>query len=169
MFKLMLAEVALQRGQAPIAVQAFLELARETRDPRIAQRATEAAWNARFSDAALEAAGIWLQADPGNARARQVLAALLASEQKLESARAQFEKWLAADRENVGQSFLQLSTLLSRNKDRKGVLDLMRSLARPYPTIPEARLAIAQAALNAGDEALALEEARAALKLRGEW
>ncbi|HUP95305.1 MAG TPA: tetratricopeptide repeat protein [Burkholderiales bacterium] len=169
MFKLMLAEVALQRGQAHIAVPALLELARETRDPRIAQRATETAWNARFTDAALEAAGIWLQADPGNTRARQVLAALLANDQKLDSARAQFEKWLAADRENVGQSFLQLSALLSRNKDSKGVLDLMRNLARPYQKVPEARLALAQAALNAGDEALALEESRAALKLKEDW
>ena len=169
MFKLMLAEVALQRGQAHIAVPALLELARETRDPRIAQRATEAAWNAKFTDAALEAAGIWLQADPGNTRARQVLAALLANDQKLDSARAQFEKWLAADRENVGQSFLQLATLLSRNKDPKGVLELMRNLARPYQKVPEARLALAQAAMNAGDEALALEESRAALTLRTDW
>jgi tetratricopeptide (TPR) repeat protein len=169
MFKLMLAEVALQRGQAHIAVPALLELARETRDPRIAQRATEAAWNAKFTDAALEAAGIWLQADPGNTRARQVLAALLANEQKLDSARAQFEQWLAADRENVGQSFLQLSTLLSRNKDPKGVLELMRNLARPYQNVPEARLALAQAAMNAGDEALAIEESRTALTLRKDW
>jgi len=71
LYRMMLAEVALQRGQPHIAVQTYLELARETRDPRIAQRATEVAWNARFSSAALEAAGIWLQADPGSAQARQ--------------------------------------------------------------------------------------------------
>src|SRR5262249_2153171 len=66
MFKMMIAEVALQRGQPQIAVPAYLELARETRDPRIAQRATEVAWNARFVSAALEAASIWLQADPAS-------------------------------------------------------------------------------------------------------
>src|SRR4051812_19115014 len=53
MFKLMLAEVALQRGQTELAVPAYVELARETRDPRIAQRATEAAWNARLTEPAL--------------------------------------------------------------------------------------------------------------------
>ena len=47
-----------------MAVQSYLELARETRDPRIAQRATEVAWNARFVGVAIEAAGIWLAADP---------------------------------------------------------------------------------------------------------
>src|SRR5688572_25981793 len=169
MFKMMAAEVALQRGQPQLAVTAYLELARETRDPRVAQRATEIAWNARFTDAAIEAAGIWLQAAPGNTRARQVLAALLANEQKLDAARGHFEQWLAADAENVGQSFLQLSTILARNKDRKAVLQLMRTLAKPYAQVPEARLAVAQAAWNAGDDATALEESSTALKLKPEW
>ena len=169
MFKLMVAEVALQRDQPEIGVPALLELARETRDPRIAQRATEAAWSARYGDAALEAAGLWLQADPASTRARQVLAALLVSQQKIGEARAHFEKWLAADKENVGESFLQLSTLLARNQDRKAVFELMRGLAKPYPKVPEARLALAQAAWNAGDTETALQESSAALKLKPDW
>jgi tetratricopeptide (TPR) repeat protein len=169
MYRMMLAEVALQRGRPEIAAKAYLDLARETGDPRIAQRATEIAWSSRQMDAAIEAAGIWLQAAPGNARARQVLGALLANQQKLDAAQAHFEQWLASDRENVGQSFIQLSTLLARNKDRKAVLQLMRNLAQPYQAIPEARLAVAQAASNAGDEALALDESSAALKLKPDW
>ena len=169
MFKLLLAEVAEQRGQLQVAVPAYLELARETRDPRIAQRATEVAWNARFADAAVEAAGIWLQAEPNSSRARQVLATLLVSQQQLDQARGHFEQWLASDRANVGQSFLQLSTLLARHKDKKQVLDLMRTLARPYQDVPEARLAVAQAAWNANDEALAISESAAALKARPDW
>ena len=35
----LIAEIALQRGDAGIAAQTFLELARRTRDPRIARRA----------------------------------------------------------------------------------------------------------------------------------
>jgi tetratricopeptide (TPR) repeat protein len=169
MYKMMLAEVALQRGQPDVAAKGYLELARETRDPRIAQRATEIAWNGRQMDAAIEAAGIWLEASPGNARARQVLGALLANQQKLDAALTHFEQWLASDKENVGQSFLQLSTLLARNKDRKAVLELVSGLAKSYSNVPEARLAVAQAAWNAGDEALALGEASAALKLRPDW
>ena len=92
----------MQRGQPHIAVQAYLELARETRDPRIAQRATEVAWNARFTSAALEAAGIWLQADPGSAQARQIIAALLVNQAQLADAQPHLEKWLAADRDNIG-------------------------------------------------------------------
>jgi len=169
LYRMMLAEVALQRGQPHIAVQTYLELARETRDPRVAQRATEVAWNARFSSAALEAAGIWLQVDPGSAQARQVIAALLVNQARIADAQPHLEKWIATGRDSVGQSFLQLSTLLARHKDKPGVLALMQALAQPYADVPEARLAVAQAAWNAENQQVALDEARAALKLRPEW
>jgi tetratricopeptide (TPR) repeat protein len=169
LYKMMLAEVALQRGQAHIAVQTYLELARETQDPRIAQRATEVAWNARFNSAALEAAGIWLQVDPASAQARQVIAALLVNQARIADAQPHLEKWIATGRDSVGQSFLQLSTLLSRHKDKPEVLKLMQALAQPYPDVPEARLAVAQAAWNAENLQVSVEEARAALKLRPDW
>ena len=169
MFKLMMAEVALQRGQPNVAVSAYLELARETRDPRIAQRATEVAWNARFVSAALEAAGIWLQADPESTQARQVVATLLVSQSKLADARPHLERWLAADKDHVGQSFLQLNALLARHEDKQAVFKLIRELAEPYPEVPEARLTVAQAAWNADERQVSLEEAQAALKLRPDW
>ncbi|MGH8701663.1 MAG: tetratricopeptide repeat protein, partial [Burkholderiales bacterium] len=169
LFKMMLAEVALQRGQPHIAVQTYLELARETRDPRIAQRATEVAWNARFSSAALEAAGIWLQVDPGSAQARQIIAALLVNQARIADAQPHLEKWIATGPDSVGQSFLQLSSLLARHQDKTGVFNLMQALAQPYPEVPEARLAVAQAAWNAENQQVSLEEARAALKLRPDW
>jgi tetratricopeptide (TPR) repeat protein len=169
MLKLMLAEVAVQRGQPQVAVPAYLDLARETRDPRVAQRATEVAWNARFIDSAIEAAGIWLQADPQSQQARQVLAALLVNQAQLANALPHLEKWLRADEARVGQSFLQITSLLARHKDRKAVLELMQGLANSYREVPEARFAVAQAAWNAENAELALSEVRAALKLRPDW
>ena len=169
MFKMMIAEVAVQRGQTQVAVPAYLDLARETRDPRIAQRATEVAWNARMVSQALEAASLWLQTDPESSQARQILAALLVNQSQLEEARPHLERWLAADRDNAGQAFLQLSKLLSRNKDVQGVLQLMRALAEPYANVPEARLTVAQAAWNAGAQQLVIDESRAALALRPDW
>ncbi|MGQ0522944.1 MAG: tetratricopeptide repeat protein [Betaproteobacteria bacterium] len=169
MMKLMLAEVAVQRGQPQVAVPAYLDLARETRDPRVAQRATEIAWNARFIDSAIEAAGIWLQADPQSQQARQVLAALLVNQAQLANALPHLEKWLRADEARVGQSFLQITSLLARHKDRKAVLELMQGLASSYREVPEARFAVAQAAWNAENAELALNEVRAALRLRPDW
>ena len=169
LFKMLLAEIALQRGQQNVAVQSYLELTRETKDPRIAQRATEVAWNARFLAAALETAGLWLAADPESQQARQILAALLVNQSRLADAQPHLEKSLSADKDNVGNSFLQLNSLLARHPDKAAVLQLTQNLAAPYPKVPEAHYSIAQAAWSAGQAPLALSEIRAALTLRAEW
>ena len=169
LFRMMLAEVAMQRGQPHVAVPAYLELARETRDPRIAQRATEVAWNARMVSAALEAAGIWLQADPESTQARQIVATLLVNQSQLSDALPHLEKWLAADKANIGQAFLQLNALLARHQDKQAVVKVMQALAQSYAGVPEARLAVAESAWNAADYDLSLAEARAALQLRPDW
>jgi tetratricopeptide (TPR) repeat protein len=119
--------------------------------------------------AALEAAGIWLQADPESTQARQVVATLLVSQSQLADALPHLERWLAADKDHVGQSFLQLNTLLARHADKQAVLKVVQTLAQQYPAVPEARLSVAQAAWNADDKDLSLAEARAALKLRPDW
>ena len=169
LYKMLLAEIALQRGQNNVAVQSYLELTRETKDPRIAQRATEIAWNSRLPGPALETAGIWLAADPESLQARQILAALLINQSRLADARPHLEKSLAADKENIGHNFLQLNALLARHPDKAAVLQLTQSLAEPYPTVPEAHFGIAQAAVNADQTALALNEIREALRLRPDW
>lgn len=169
LFKITLAEIAAQRGQPHVAVPAFLEAARETKDPRIARRATEIAWNARFLPAALEAATLWLQADPQSARARQTVIALLVNQQRLDDAQPHLEKWLAGDPSHIGPNFLQLSTLMAGHQDKPAVLRLLRTLAASYPQVPEASLAVAQAAWNANDQPGALAAARQALKLRPDW
>ncbi len=169
LFKLLLAEISLQRGQTNVAVQSYLELTRETKDPRIAQRATEVAWNARLLGVALETAGIWLAADPESQQARQVLVALLINQSRLADVLPLLEKSLAADKDNVGNNFLQLTTLLARHPDKAAVLQVIQNLAQPYPTLPEAHFTVAQAAWNAGQSELALGEVRTALKLRADW
>ena len=169
LFKLLLAEIALQRGQVNVAVQSLLEVVRETRDPRIAQRATEVAWKARFIRVALETAGIWLAAEPESLQARQVLAALLVNQGQLAEAQPHLAQSLAADPQNVGANFLQLQTLLASHPDKAAVLQLTQDLAKPYAKLPEAHYSIAQAAWNAGQSELAFTEVRAALLLRPEW
>ena len=126
------------------------------------------AWNARVLGVALETAGIWLAADPESLRARQVLAALLVDEARLGDAQPHLEKWLAADRENVGQNFLQLNTLLARHPDKAAVLQLTQNLAQPCMTLPEAHYSIAPAAWNADKPACAYRNPRS-LTLRPEW
>ena len=126
LYKIMMAEIALQRGLPQNAAQALLEVARETRDPRVAQRATEIAWNARMLKEALEAASLWQKADPDSTQARQVVAALLVNQENLTEARVPLEQWLAADKANAARNFAQVAQLLARNNDKKAVFDLLK-------------------------------------------
>jgi tetratricopeptide (TPR) repeat protein len=166
LYKIMLAEIALQRGLPQTAVQTLLEVVRETGDPRIAERVTRLALNARMFSESLEAATLWLKADPQSVPARQAVAALLVNQGSLAEARAPLEQWLATDKANAGPNFMQLSQQLSRNSDKKAVLELLRGLARPYNGIADVRLAVAQAAWNAKDVDGALTESRAALSIK---
>ena len=168
MNKLLLAEIAMQRGQPQVGVRALLDVARETNDVRVAQRATEAAWNARMPREALEAAGLWLKADPASPQARKVMVALLVGQEKLADVREPLARWLAADKENVAQTFPQITQLLARQTDKKAVYELLRDVGKPYNTLPEVRLALAQAAWGANDVDASLAESRAALKLKPE-
>jgi tetratricopeptide (TPR) repeat protein len=167
--KFMVAEIALQRGQQSVAVQTYLDLAYETKDPRIAQRAAIVAWNAHATSQALEAATLWLQVDPDSAQARQVLATLLIGQSQLADARPLMEKLLAENQTNSGAVFLWLNTLLARYPDKAAALQFVQQLATPYGTVPEAHYAVARAAWNAERSGIALTEVRSALKLRPDW
>ncbi|MBN8772500.1 MAG: hypothetical protein J0I46_13250, partial [Thiobacillus sp.] len=64
LFKFLVAEVAGQRGQIGVAQSTYLDLARETHDPRIARRAAEVSMFARNPAGALEATRLWMAAEP---------------------------------------------------------------------------------------------------------
>ena len=66
LFDFLLGETAFQRGDPEIATHTYLKLARTTRDPRVAQRATEIALQSRQPLPALEAANIWATLDPNS-------------------------------------------------------------------------------------------------------
>jgi tetratricopeptide (TPR) repeat protein len=169
LYKFLLAEIAGQRGSYQVAAQAYLELARSTRDPRIARRATELALYGRQTEMALEAAKIWLAAEKGSTAARQTLVALFVTSNNLQAARPLLEEILSSESTNVGQSLMQLHALLTKHPDKNAVLTLVRDLVKPYRQLPEAHFAVAQAALAANKYDASLVEIREALRIRPDW
>ena len=169
LYELLLAEVALQRGNPALAAQTYADLAQTTRDPRIAQRAVEVANFARTPQYALDAARVWHETDPGSVEALQSLTGLLIGMHKVEEAEPFLAELLARDGKAAAGGFLQLGRVLAGNPDKQANLRVVRSLAARNPVLPQAHLAVAQAALAAGDEAAALEEARTAAQLQPGW
>lgn len=169
LYEFLLAEIAGQRGNIGLAAQAYADLAKRTRDPRVARRASEIAIFARMNRAALESARVWHETDPRSSRALQVLIGLLVAGNQFDEAQPYIRNMLAAEGADVAAIFLQLARTLSGAADKQGAVRLARSLAELNPSLPQARLLVAQAATAAGDEGLALEEVRRARTLRPDW
>jgi hypothetical protein len=75
-YRVLVGDIALQRGAPALAARAYFEAARDAQDAQLARRATEVALFARQRDLALEAARLWARLDPSADRARQMVATL---------------------------------------------------------------------------------------------
>ena len=184
MYRLLVGDIALQRGDGNIAARAYIEAARDTRDPALARRATEIALSTRQRGAALQAARLWSELDPGSERARDLVASLSSgtagrAEMADDTAelRSRLERALAeaaTSGASIGDAFLQLNRLLAPEPDRTQTWRLIRALAEPYPNLAEAHFAVALAAYNTGltDIGTAASAAAAvnrALELKPGW
>ena len=169
MFQYLLAEIAAQRGRYDIATSALNDLAKSTRDPRIAQRATEVALRAGAFKQAVEASDTWVSIDPDSIQARQTMVALLVNGGLLNAAVPHLDRLLVNEGENIGRGFMQLGSLFAKQSDRAAVLGVVRELASKHQGLREARLAVAQAAWTTQDFALALSEVREAQRISPEW
>ena len=96
LYEFLLGEIAVQRGDLPLAAQTYLDLARRTRDPRVARRAVEVANQAKETALALDAARLWYELEP-SVHALQVLAATLVAAKRVEEAGPVIEKLFSAD------------------------------------------------------------------------
>ncbi|HLX81217.1 MAG TPA: tetratricopeptide repeat protein [Burkholderiales bacterium] len=169
LYEFLIGEIAAQRGDPALAAQTYLDLAKRTRDPRVARRAVEIANFARMPDVALEAARIWHDTDPASPQALQTVTVLLVGAKRVDEAEPYLAKLLATDQNAAANGFLQLGRLLAGNPDAAANLRVVRQLAESYPKLPQAHFAVAQAAAAANDEALALAEVRGAATLRPDW
>jgi tetratricopeptide (TPR) repeat protein len=169
LYELLLGEISLQRGDTALAANTYLELAKRTRDVRVAQRAIEVANFARQPTIALDAARIWHDVEPSSPQALQVLAALLIGNKRVEESQPYLEKLLAADGVNVENGFMQLNRLLAGNPDKASNLRVVRNLASRHGKLAQAHYAVAQAAASAGDDPAALEAIRQAFLIRPDW
>jgi len=169
LYDMLLGEIALQRGDYALAAKTYLELAKQTGDARVARRAVEIANQGKLTDLAIEAARTWQNIEPQSPAALQVLAALLISAQKVDEAEPVIDKLLSAEGVSMPRGFLQLNRLLAGNPDKAANLRVVRSLVGKHANLPEAQVALAQAAAAANDDKTATAAARRAAELRPEW
>ena len=169
LYKFLVAEIAGQRGDVALASEAYADLARLSRDAKVARRATEIALYAKRADLALQSARLWHESDPDSLAAQRTLADLLIQSGDLEAARPLISEVLAASPEGPGPSLMHLYQLCSAHPDKDAVAALIRDLTEPYVGLPEAQYALAQAAYGSGQLKQALRSSERALELRPDW
>jgi tetratricopeptide (TPR) repeat protein len=176
LYRILVGDVAMQRGDAALAARAYFEAARDARDPILARRATEIALFARQRSLALDSARLWQELDPKADRARQMVASLAmsgaGSDLKAELQRVLIEA--AANDKSLGEAFLQINQALAAQTDKTAAFRLVQDLAKPYPKVPEAWFAVALAGYNTRltdpeITAAAMAAADQALELKPGW
>lgn len=169
LFQILAADFAAQRGAWAAAINTSLQVARQTRDPRLAQRALEFALASDNLPRAWDAARLWLELAPEDPQAEQAEVMLAAANGNTDNLAKVLAQQLAITPDK-GEAILQIQIILSRLGDPRVSLAVLEDLlVGPLRNLPEAHAALAQAAHEAGDAERALAEARAALAARPDW
>jgi tetratricopeptide (TPR) repeat protein len=167
-FKYLAAEVAGQKGELGISTQLFYDLAKSSRDVRLAERAAKVAMYSKNAQAALETAKLWVELDANSTEAQQAAVQIYVINGDLDVAKPLLQK-LLANTETQSNGFLYLNTLFSHQANRNTVLQLVQDLAAPYKQLAEAHFSVAQAAFQANNLSLALKESTLANQLKPHW
>jgi tetratricopeptide (TPR) repeat protein len=150
LYYLLSAEIAGQRGRLDVAVPFYLKAAQLSRDPEIVERATRIAVYARDENSALAAAQMWVELQPENLEAHQVTAALLMRKGRVDEALPHLEQVLSVDQHNSHNSYMLITSLLSKEKDKQAALGAMEQLVAKRRQDPEALYAYAHLAMLVG-------------------
>ena len=168
LFKTLLAEFAGQRGQLDVAVENYVELAFLTRDPKYVERATRIAVYARNTEAASEVAKLWIELDPMNPDANQVLAVMHLRSGEIEEALERLEVILDYSHGKLDQKLWMIANMLGREKDRELVMQVLERLLENRQDDANALYAFAHVAARMGSPNRAIDLLEATLKLAPE-
>jgi outer membrane biogenesis lipoprotein LolB/uncharacterized protein HemY len=154
-FQVLASEIALQRGEAGLAYGAYLELARQLDDPRLAQRAMEIAITAGAPNLALQAAQTWDGlAGSKQTKPKEVLVTLLILNQRwsdaVKPAIALLNQQTPAQREST---LVQIQGLLAKANDESKALRAFYEIVstlKPEPIDPGLLYTYAMSAEKSG-------------------
>ena len=169
LYEILISEVATQRGYNDLGTEGMWDVAKQTRDPRLARRAAQLALESGNLQRSTEIFRLWAELDPNSDVPARLLSSLLLRDGKVLEAGAEFAKVLQQDSEHAGQIFVQIAPVIQSHPDKAAGLKLMQDLAQPYPKLAEAHWAVARLAHEAGNNTLAMERVQQARSLRPEW
>jgi len=163
------AEVALQRGQYREAAMAYVRAAAASSDEQLCEQAARVAFEHQQWTLAQEAANHWLQLNPTSEEGHRFAAFSALHLYEIDVAAEHLSTLLNTAFINPQAGFLQLLPQISDEAPAAGATAVLQKLVVKYDSLTEAHYALAQAAVQSDNFALALEHAHKARELGQYW
>lgn len=169
LYRLLVAEMAGQRGDVDYAAATYVEAAAESSDVAVAERAARLSLYAGRDDLALRATERWRELDPDARTARQMaaLAALRAGD--VGRTVSALVDSLPTDPRGEERGLAEVAALLERHADNDTALAVAAGLAEEMPHARMAHLLHAQMALEVQQITRALQALEQALEQAPDW
>lgn len=164
MYEILVAELAIRRGELAVAAEGYLSATGRTDDPRVAERATQLAVYYQDWARAEATAKRWLSLDPTAYSAFETLAQIHLRQGDQAGAVDAFSGWVDAS-ENPKATFQAINAQLAREPEPRLAYRVAFELSEQFPDQAQAHLGRAGRALAAGQREAALESAERALQL----
>lgn len=168
-YRITKAELEFKQGNWQGPYITMLALAQQTRDPRLAQRATEMAMAAKQGAEALSAIRLWRGLAPDSDEAIQLQLGFLVNYPDLREAEQVFALRLKQlPQKSRPLAMFQMQQLLLHLKDKGATFALLERVLAPYDDMLESHLILAQSAFALNDAPRAYAEAERALAIKAD-
>lgn len=132
MYSLLIAEMAGQRQRYDVSLFHYLDQARKTRDPNVAERALRIAQYVGAGNFAAEASAIWLEVEPDDPGAVQAAAQVALGQKKYDNSLELYTRLY--EMTNVSQfDFFAAALVVSEESLRLQQLEKLEQLTQTYP------------------------------------
>ncbi len=169
LYLLMAAELAGQRNQYSLALDAYLQAAKHVEDPRVAERAVKIGLFLKDEKRTQEALAIWLSKDAKNLGARKFAALLAIKNADHKAAVENLDVMLTEDPAGFDAGLLEMVKLFEKEGRIQFTYDALEEVAKQHPQ--QAELLFAQAVLASmlPNNDLAQKKIDEILQIQPEW
>lgn len=168
LYELIVAEVAIQRGQLDFALERYVPIVEQYRSARLAERVMRIALYLKRPLIAYDVAELWVSIAPDDLEARKSAARLSLHQQKLDRSVEHLQA-IIERLPNIPLGLNQVALILSKEKNRPSSIQVMNRIAEQYQDKKEAWYAMALVALSGNDLNLASQSIDKALEIDAQW
>lgn len=168
MYQILHADILRQYGKKEESYNEMMQVAQQTQDPRLAQRAAEMAVKDRDAEKALDAVRLWTRLAPKSKETEKYLVNFMVLNGRINEVKTFYLKKLATTSKEDERSFLfvQLQKTLAEFSDKEAAFTALEEVVKIYDKEADAHIALAVATLQKGDSLRAADEAKRALTLK---